>query len=97
MNRDFFYPALGHDRFHGCPGAAAIHVRGGRTNTLGRTFGIGKQPAGVAMFAPQSAQCLIRQVGQRDETILMALAAPEYGVGPQQLIDMERIIANSAL
>ncbi len=75
--RFFFNPALGHDRFHGCLGAAAIHVRGGRANTLRRTGGIGKQPAGVAMLAPQSAQCLIRQIGQRDETILMALAAPD--------------------
>ena len=29
------------------------------------------------MFAPQSAQCLIGQVGQWDETILMALAAAD--------------------
>ena len=29
------------------------------------------------MFAPQSAKCLIRQVGQWYETILMALATPD--------------------
>ena len=30
----FFNAALGHDRFHGGLGAAAIHVRGGLADTL---------------------------------------------------------------
>jgi len=31
----FFNAALGHDRFHGSLGAAAIHMRGGPADTLG--------------------------------------------------------------
>ena len=36
-SRLFFNPALGHDRFHGGLGAAAIHMRGGLANTLSLT------------------------------------------------------------
>jgi hypothetical protein len=76
-SRLFFNAALVHHGFHGSLSAAAVHVRGGAANTLGGAHGIGEQPTGVAMFAPQGAQCLIGQIRQRDETILVALAAAD--------------------
>jgi len=42
VNRDFFNPALCHDRFHGGLDPTAVHVREGAANPLGETGGPGE-------------------------------------------------------
>ena len=79
-SRLFFNAALLHHGFHGSLGAAGTHMSAGTANALGGTHGIGEYPAWVAMFGPQSAQCVIGQIRQRDEAVLVSLAAPDMNL-----------------
>ena len=68
-------PALGDDGLHRGLGAAAIHVGPGLADPRHRPGREREQPPRVTMPAPQRPQCLVGQIGQRHQPILVALAA----------------------
>ncbi len=55
---------------------------GGLANARGRTDGVGKQQARMAVFGPQHAQCAAGEIGQWHKAILVTLAVPDMDPSP---------------
>lgn len=69
--------SFSHHRLHGGLRTTGIHVGRGLANPRHRAGSQRKQPLRVAMLAPQRAQGVVREVGQRYQSVLMPLAAPD--------------------